>query len=118
MLGTMNINVLDKLLGMLMIQALMISFALPAYAEQKVRKYVLCKNGKTVRTIRIEPNPKDNSSWVTTYTKNGVDTVVGEGRNPASCDGVLERVQKTLETNSWKCKDMQNAVIHRDTAGL
>ncbi len=88
-----------------------------SFAEEQLRKFVMCRNGKTVRTIRIEPNPKENGSWVTTYTKNGKDEVVGEGRNPASCDDVLERVQKTLETNSWKCKDMQDAVIHRETAG-
>lgn len=92
--------------------------AVPSHGEEQLRKYVMCRNGKTVRTLRIETNPKDSASWVTTYTKNGKDEVVGEGRNPASCDDVLARVQKTLETNSWKCRDMQNAVIHRETAGF
>ncbi len=88
------------------------------FADPQVRKYVMCRNGKIVRTIRVETNPKDKNSWITMYTKNGVDEIVGEAKNPSSCDVVLERVQKTLETNSWKCRDMQNATIHRETAGI
>lgn len=94
---------------------LFISFSL--HAEDQPRKYVMCRNGKTIRTIRVETIAKDPGQCVTTYTKDGHDQVVGGGRNPASCDGVLDRVQKTLEEHSWKCRDMDNAIIHRDTAG-
>ena len=97
-------------------QIVVLLCVVPSFADEQLRKFVMCRNGKTVRTLRIEANPSESGSWITTYTKNGKDEIVGEGRNPASCDDVLERVQKTLESYSWKCKDMENAVIHRDTA--
>lgn len=65
---------------------------------------VLCKNGKAVRTIRVEKDQRDNEGWVTLYNKGGNDEVVGEGLNPKSCEDVLERVQKAIEPAGWKCR--------------
>lgn len=87
-------------------------------SEETFKKYVMCRNGKTVRTIRVGADPADPESCVTTYTKGGKDEIVGSGKNPVSCVGVLERVQKTLEVNFWKCKDVQNTVMHRSAASV
>lgn len=85
-------------------------------AVDSLRKYVICRNGSAVRTLRVEKDPENPARWLTYYTKSGKDQVVGEGLNPVSCDGVLNRVQKTLESASWKCRAIANPTIHRETA--
>lgn len=73
--------------------------------------YVLCRNRSTVRTIRVEFDDK-TKLFVTTYTKNGLDKVVGKAQNKASCTNVLENIRGNLEKASWKCKDVNNADVH------
>lgn len=111
-------NVENSMKYLLTFLAFVLLKVAPAQAEE-VRKYVFCRNGKTVRTIRVEKDRRDNTGWVTLYTKAGKDQIVGEGFNPVSCEGILERVQKTLESYSWKCRDVSTVhQIHRGTAGL
>lgn len=96
-----------------------ITLLMPALAlSEQPKKFVICKNGKAVRTLRIEKDPSGQKNCVTTYTKNGKDEVVGEALNPNSCEDVLSRVQKTLETNAWKCKAYQSSYIYRETAAV
>jgi hypothetical protein len=66
-------------------------------------KYVICKNNKTVRTIRIE---KSNSAGTcsTTYTKAGIDRIVGSGRSVSGCIKILENVKGNLEEADWRCR--------------
>jgi hypothetical protein len=89
-------------------------FALsPKTMADDVRKMVLCKKEKEVRTIRVEKDLRDNVGWVTTYSKGGVDKINGECLNPVSCDDVLLRVQKSIEGVGWKCKEVHSAGIER-----
>ena len=82
-------------------------------SEDFQEKFVLCRNGKAVRTIRIEKDPNDGEKCVTTYTKGGKDEIVGGGRKSLGCVGVLDRVRGTLEKNFWKCHDVANHTLHK-----
>ena len=70
--------------------------------------YVLCKNKATVRTIRVE---KEKGLCVTTYTKEGVDQIVGQGQAENTCFGILNNIKGNLEKADWKCKDISQARI-------
>ncbi|OFZ17751.1 MAG: hypothetical protein A2Z20_02640 [Bdellovibrionales bacterium RBG_16_40_8] len=69
--------------------------------------YVLCKNLKAVRTIRIE-NDADAKQCVALYTKLGVDKEVGRAQNILSCRNIIGNIKGNLEKASWKCKELDN----------
>lgn len=77
-------------------------------ADEKDASYVLCKNKATVRTIRVE---KDKGLCKTTYTKEGVDQIVGQGQAENTCFGILNNIKGNLEKADWKCKDISQARI-------
>lgn len=64
----------------------------------------LCKNDKSVRTLRTEK--ADDGSCKAIYTKQGVDQVVGSSTHEDSCVTVIDGIRKTLEESVWKCKDV------------
>ena len=68
--------------------------------------YLLCRNKKTVRTIRVEVNSGENQGCETLYTKAGVDRSVGSGVNHSSCLRVMNNIKGNLEAASWTCKDI------------
>lgn len=68
--------------------------------------YVLCRNKKIVRTIRVEVESGDTQSCETLYTKGGVDRSVGSGINNSSCMRVMNNIKGNLEAASWTCKDI------------
>lgn len=70
--------------------------------------YVLCKNKKVVRTIRIQ---EIQDGCVTTYTKAGVDKVVGQGQHLTSCQSFLDNIKGNLEEAAWKCRDISSAQL-------
>lgn len=76
-------------------------------------KYILCRNKKTVRTIRVEPGKQDGT-WQTKYTKEGVDHVVGAARSKESCVSILENIRGNLEKAAWTCKDISASLISSD----
>lgn len=76
---------------------------------------VLCRKDKAVRTLRVEKDHRDNVGWITTYSKGGIEEIIGEGLNPASCEDVMVRVQKTIEGVGWKCREVQSVGIVRNT---
>lgn len=76
-------------------------------------KYVMCNNKSIVRTIRVEWD-KDQSSCETTYTKAGIDKVIGNGKFYDSCVKFLSNVQGNLEKAGWSCKDISNSSIHQE----
>lgn len=85
-------------------------------ADQKPLKYVLCKNNqKTVRTIRITPEKSDASCKVT-YSKTGVDEVVGQSRSVSDCKTILQKIQDNLASSDWNCKNVGNASIQYSNA--
>jgi hypothetical protein len=70
--------------------------------------YVLCKNQKTVRTLRIE---KTSGKCQTIYTKNGLDQVIASGYNPTSCQKFLDDVQGNLIKAGWKCREPKESAV-------
>jgi hypothetical protein len=70
--------------------------------------YVMCRDKKIVRTIRVT---KQGDECTTVYTKSGIDKVVSSGKNKHSCVGVLENIKGNLEKADWKCKDITSASV-------
>ena len=99
--------------GPLLLACILLVPPAKAFSEDFQEKMVLCRNGKAVRTIRIEKDPQDGEKCVTTYTKGGKDEVVGGGRKSLGCVSVLDRVRGTLEKNFWKCHDVANHAMHK-----
>jgi hypothetical protein len=86
-------------------------------ADQKPLKYVLCKsNQKMVRTIRITPETSQNSKCRVTYSKTGVDEVVGQSGNMNDCNSILKNIQDNLAQSQWNCKNVGNASIQFSNA--
>lgn len=69
---------------------------------------ILCKNQKTVRTIRVEVD-QAKSYCKTIYTKSGVDSIVGSGQYSKSCEQIADNVKKNLETANWDCREVQQS---------
>lgn len=76
---------------------------------EEAPNYVLCKNQKTVRSIRVEK--EDANECVTLYTKAGIDREVGRAQNFSSCVRIVENIRNNLEKASWQCKEMGNVSI-------
>lgn len=74
--------------------------------SDKFNSYVLCRNQKDVRTIRIEKN-KSSNSWVAYYTKLGIDKEVARAQTLDSCTKVVENIKENLTKANWKCKDFR-----------
>jgi hypothetical protein len=72
-------------------------------------QYVLCRLQKNVRTIRIEKS--DAGVCRTMYTKSGLDSLIGEGRNFNSCKEYLASVRGNLEKAAWKCRDISKTAV-------
>ena len=76
---------------------------------EKDSTYMMCKNKKVVRTVRVEK--KNNGGCKTTYTKEGVDQNVGESWVASRCLKVLKNIRINLEKANWKCKDISEARV-------
>jgi hypothetical protein len=74
--------------------------------SDQFNSYVLCRNQKDVRTIRVEKN-KSSNIWVAYYTKLGVDKEVARAQTLDSCTKVVENIKDNLTKANWKCKDLQ-----------
>jgi hypothetical protein len=75
---------------------------------EKASNFVLCKNQKAVRTIRIMP---EGRGCTTTYSKAGVDEVVAENRFLANCRESLKTIQEHLEASRWACRSVDKAEV-------
>lgn len=83
----------------------------PAWGQQaEYLTNFLCKSGKEVRSIKIE---KSGSGCVATYTKTGVDQVVGKSSVENNCSEVVNKIKSNLEKGNWSCKDISNSRISR-----
>ena len=69
--------------------------------------FVLCKNNKNVRTLRIELS--SDNKCTAYYTKGGVDSNIGNSSSPGGCEDFVVRVRKKLEEASWKCREVKEA---------
>jgi hypothetical protein len=83
------------------------SFAVDAAVQQKPSQFVMCKNQKAVRTIRVTP---DSAGCKTTYSKGGVDTVVENNSKIGACRDRLKSLQEDLQASRWTCKQQKAEV--------
>lgn len=79
-----------------------------AETDQKAAAFVLCKNKKDVRTIRVTSDSK-SANCTTTYSKGGVDEVVGMNRSVDACRSILDSVRSNLENSNYNCRNVSNA---------
>lgn len=77
--------------------------------QEQSPNFVLCRNQKTVRTIRVEK--EDQKECVAFYTKAGVDREVGRAQNLLSCQKIVENIRGNLEKAAWKCTERGNVSI-------
>lgn len=71
--------------------------------------FVLCKNEKTVRTLRIEE--LEDARCQAYYTKQGVDQVIGTSQNKTFCEDYVVSVRKKLEDAKWNCRDIKESRV-------
>ena len=45
------------------------------------------------------------------YSKGGIDEVVGTNRSLTTCKSILKSIQYNLETSKWSCRNVQTAVV-------
>lgn len=67
---------------------------------------VLCKNNKSVRTLRVE---QDEQKCRAIYTKQGVDEVIGTSQSVNACTEFVTNVRKNLEDAKWSCREVKEA---------
>lgn len=79
-----------------------------AGADQKASAFVLCKSNKTVRTIRVMP---DAQNCKVTYSKSGVDEVVGSNRSMDACKSFVSNIRSNLESSKWNCREVSKATV-------
>lgn len=84
--------------------------AVESSKAEQATNYFLCKNQKTVRTIRVE-NDSDAKKCVAVYTKAGVDREVGRAQNISTCMKVAENIKVNLEAANWKCRALGDVRI-------
>ena len=85
-----------------------------AESESDREAFVLCRNRKIVRTIRVE---KNEQNFHTIYTKAGVDKTVGEAQWYEHAFGIMKNIRKNLEGAGWTCLDVENFEVKRSTSG-
>jgi hypothetical protein len=78
-------------------------------SSEKPGTYYLCKLNNVVRTVRLVTDK--NGVCEATYTKEGVDKVVGKSGTPDRCLKVISNIKENLEKASWKCKDISQARV-------
>jgi hypothetical protein len=69
---------------------------------------IICKNEKSVRTLRVDKTPEGCRA---VYTKQGTDQVVGSSMRDNACDGIIDGIRKTLEGSVWRCRDVKEAIV-------
>ncbi len=80
-----------------------LSYAQEPPPEPPTNSFIICKNQKNVRTIRVEKNTKDGIC-IAFYTKAGLDKEVGRAQSDVSCLKVIANIKGNLESAGWKCK--------------
>ena len=90
---------------------LLMGFSFSAWAQdQQASAFVLCKSKKAVRTIRVMADVK-KETCTTTYSKGGVDEVVGQNRDVGQCKSILDKVRDNLENSKWNCREVSKATM-------
>jgi hypothetical protein len=82
-------------------------------SSDKQGSYYLCKLNNIVRTVRV--NADQDGACEATYTKEGVDKVVGKSTTAERCYKVISNIKENLEKAAWKCKDISQARVSSST---
>jgi RecJ-like exonuclease len=75
---------------------------------QQPSAYIMCKNKKSVRTIRVE-KAHNERQWVTYYTKLGVDQEVARAQSFTNITRIVENIKENLTKANWQCKELKKA---------
>ncbi len=71
--------------------------------------FILCKNLKIVRSLRVEATPQKCTAI---YTKLGQDRSIGTSqRGVENCRNFVNQVRETLVNAGWKCKEMKSGQV-------
>lgn len=90
---------------------LILAQAAGAAVDEKVSTFVLCKNKKDVRTLRILPESDKPENCKITYSKGGSEETMGSNRSLNSCKSILKSIQANLEASNWSCRSVQTAHV-------
>lgn len=85
--------------------------AVNASTNQKLSAFVICKNKKNVRTLRIFPDGTKADNCTVTYSKGAVEEIVGSNRSTTTCNSILKNIQFNLEAAKWSCRSVQTAEV-------
>lgn len=95
-----------------LVASLAVSSITYADVEQKeTAAFVLCKNKKDVRTIRVLKGSQKAENCMTTYSKGQVEEVVGQNRSLSGCRSILKSIQSNLENAQWSCRSVEMARV-------
>lgn len=72
--------------------------------------YWACRSAGTVRTVSVDSVKESDFSCITTYSKNGVEQVVGRGTWMVSCQKIAENILQNLKSAQWKCSNYSGKV--------
>lgn len=78
------------------------------FATVEPEDFVICRNQKIVRTVRVV---KREDACDTIYTKSGVDQDVGGGKHYQSCTRILDNIRGNLEKAGWRCREVDEAYV-------
>ncbi len=88
---------------------LLLFASLTALADTHPLAFVICKLHGNVRIVRVEVDAQNICQ--TYYSKDGVEKLVGSGRNHDSCVQWLKNIKTNLEKSNWKCRDVESATV-------
>lgn len=91
--------------------ALVMAQAAAAAVDEKASTFVLCKNKKDVRTLRILPETDKPENCKITYSKGATEETMGSNRSLGSCKSILKSIQTNLEASNWSCRSVQTAHV-------
>ncbi len=81
----------------------------PEEAKPAAEYFIICKNLKVVRTLRVEVTPEKCTAI---YTKLGQDRSIGSSqRGTSMCRGFVDQVRDTIAKAGWKCKEMKSGQV-------
>ncbi|MFN7727844.1 MAG: hypothetical protein ACK5P7_01675 [Bdellovibrio sp.] len=66
--------------------------------------YVICRNVKVVRTIRVDTSGEKCKAI---YSKEGKEEIVAKSGTDEKCFEVAHQIRTNLEKSVWKCKDVE-----------
>lgn len=96
-------------MGKLLALFFFVAFSASAQGVHHPKNYVLCKLGKSVRSIRVQVD--EQKVCQTIYNKHGADQMIGSGRNYDSCVKFLDNVKTNLEKSNWRCRDVESVTV-------